>query len=140
MHFSFAIVRWHKDCLRKVIREPGKSWIQEDQPLNSEVFVANLNGSHQRNLSTSPAYDGWPVWSPDSRWIAFSSNRDGVRGEGQVFEIHPDGTGLRQVTQPPRSHVQACYAPHGRALVVAAYSPASLAESAEVIRVILTRQ
>ena len=99
-----------KIAYRKVLQEPGKNWMQQDQALNSEVFVADLDGGHERNLSASPAYDGWPVWSPDSRWIAFSSNRGGVPAVGQIFELHPDGKGLRQVTQGLQSHVQASYA------------------------------
>src|SRR5262249_32060415 len=32
---------------------------------NSEVFVANADGSEPRNLTNDPAFDGWPAWSPD---------------------------------------------------------------------------
>ena len=34
---------------------------------NSEVFVANADGSDARNLTNDPAFDGWPAWSPDGR-------------------------------------------------------------------------
>ena len=37
--------------------------------LNSEVFVANSDGSEQRNLTSHPAFDGWPAWSPDGKLI-----------------------------------------------------------------------
>ena len=32
---------------------------------NSEVFVADADGSNPRNITNNPAFDGWPAWSPD---------------------------------------------------------------------------
>jgi TolB protein len=62
--------------------------------LNSEVFVADADGSHPRNLSNHPAFDGWPAWSPDGRRIAFASNRNAAY---QIFVMDPDGGNVRLV-------------------------------------------
>ena len=51
---------------------------------NSEVFVANADGSDARNLSNSPAFDGWPAWSPDDRQIAFKP--DWAKGKSAPFK------------------------------------------------------
>jgi Tol biopolymer transport system component len=40
--------------------------------------------------------DRWPHFSPDGKWIAFTSNRDGLN---QIYVVHPDGTGLTRVTR-----------------------------------------
>jgi TolB protein len=62
---------------------------------NSEVFLANADGSNQRNLTNNPFFDGWPAWSPDGKQIAFASNR---RGHGyQIFVMNPDGSNVRLV-------------------------------------------
>jgi TolB protein len=57
--------------------------------MNSEVFVANSDGTDVRNLSNHPAFDGWPAWSPDGKRIAFSSNRN---ANYQIFIMNADGT------------------------------------------------
>ena len=62
---------------------------------NSEVFVADGDGSNPRNLTNNPFFDGWPAWSPDGRKIAFASNR---RGHGyQIFVMDADGANPRLV-------------------------------------------
>ena len=62
--------------------------------MNSEVFIADANGTNQRNLTNNPAFDGWPSWSPDGRQVAFASNR---RGNQEIFVMTPDGGDVRLV-------------------------------------------
>lgn len=60
--------------------------------LNSEVFVANADGSDPHNVTNHPAFDGWPAWSPDGTQIAFSSNRN---ANYQIFLMKSDGSDVR---------------------------------------------
>jgi len=62
--------------------------------LNSEVFVADIDGSHQKNITNHPAFDGWPSWSPDGTRIAFASNR---LSSYEVFTMNPDGSDVQLV-------------------------------------------
>ena len=48
--------------------------------MNSEVFVADADGSHVRNLTNHPSFEGWPAWSPDGKQIAFAGNRNSSVG------------------------------------------------------------
>jgi TolB protein len=91
---------------RRVLATPGVSWDQSASPRNSEVMIANLDGSQERNLSQHAAFDGWPVWAPDSRWVVFASNREGVPNRGQVFAVRVDGSGLHALTGGQWSNVQ----------------------------------
>jgi TolB protein len=103
---------------RRVTDTPGMSWDLTAAMRNSEVFVAKADGSSPVNISNSDAFDGWPIWSPDSRWIAFASNRGRIQAVGQVFAVRPDGSGLRQLTDGLMSHVQPSFAPDGKSLLV----------------------
>ena len=50
----------------------------EKNPGNSDLWVANADGSNATRLSFDPADDIFPVWSPDGARIRWASNRDGV--------------------------------------------------------------
>lgn len=60
--------------------------------LNSEVFLANADGTRLRNLTNHPAWEGWPAWSPDGKLIAFAGNRE---SNYQIFVMNADGGGVR---------------------------------------------
>jgi TolB protein len=81
---------------------------------NSEVFVADGNGSNQRNLTNNPFFDGWPAWSPDGRQIAFASNR---RGHGyQIFVMNADGTEPRLVANTEGRGTAPRWSPDGKVI------------------------
>jgi Tol biopolymer transport system component len=50
---------------------------REEPDGRSDIFVLNLARASETRLTSGPAYNANPVWSPDGTQIAFSSNRDG---------------------------------------------------------------
>jgi tricorn protease len=60
-----------------------------------DIWVANEDGSNRRRLTVHTARDTNPRFSPDGKWIAFSSNR---YGNNDVFVMPADGGEPKQLT------------------------------------------
>jgi len=85
------------------------------------VFVVGIDGSNPRRLTPWKENDGDnPDWSPNGKWILFHSHVDESTGvQSQIFLIHPDGTGRRQVTRFSKgTHVlSSSFSPDGKSIV-----------------------
>jgi hypothetical protein len=65
----------------------------------------------KQNLMRKPTRDVAPTWSPDGRTIAFGSLRD---GNAEVYVVHVDGSGLRNLTRSPWNEGSAAWSPARR--------------------------
>lgn len=59
----------------------------------TNIMLYDLASGETRQLTQYPGYDFSIKWSPDSQWIAFSSDRN--QGIDTMYLIRPDGTDLR---------------------------------------------
>ena len=62
---------------------------------NSELFIMNADGSEQKQLTQNAAYEGEPTWIKGGTKLAYLSSES---GSTQVWEMNPDGTGRKQLT------------------------------------------
>jgi len=60
-----------------------------------DIWIAGEDGSHPTRLTDNLGYDVYPRFSPDGRWIAFSSNR---YGNNDVFVVATAGGAARRLT------------------------------------------
>ena len=81
---------------------------------NSEVFVANADGSDAHNVTNDPAFDGWPAWSPDGMRIAFASNRGNQNY--QVYTMNADGSDVSLVAATEGRGTAPKWAPDGKTI------------------------
>lgn len=59
---------------------------------NLQIYVMNADGINCRKLTNSPGRNREPVWSPDGKYIAFYSSRNGTPS---VYVMNADGTNQR---------------------------------------------
>jgi TolB protein len=80
---------------------------------NSEVFVADMDGTNVKNLTDHPAFEGWPAWSPDGRRIAFAGNR---AGNYQILVMNADGTDVKLVANTEGRATAPRWSPDGKTI------------------------
>lgn len=66
---------------------------------NADIVVADAVGHAERRLTTDPAFEGWPSWSPDNRAIAFA--REESDDSSNIFVITLADGATRQLTSGP---------------------------------------
>lgn len=78
-----------------------------------EVWVANVDGTSQRQLTRGPtASQGSPRWSPDGSTIAFDAQE--ANGDRHIWTIPVDGGAPRQLTTIPGEQSAPTWSHDGR--------------------------
>ena len=86
--------------------------------VRTDIHICNADGSGDVELTTAALLPGTstrneaPAWGTvgGEEWIYFHSNRS---GDFDIWRIHPDGTGLAQVTDSPQSNGYPVVRPDG---------------------------
>jgi len=84
---------------------------------SQDIYVADADGRHDRNLTHGRGINWAPAWSPDGKHIAF------VRFESfgaQIWEMNTDGTNKRALTSVGDWNDHPSWSPDGRSIVYSA--------------------
>ncbi len=65
---------------------------------DSDIFVIASTGGAPRKLTTNPAPDANPQWSPDGKWIAYVASNDSWASKSDVMLINADGGTPKNLT------------------------------------------
>jgi Tol biopolymer transport system component len=88
----------------------------------SDIWVANPNGTGQRNLTRDAAQDTDPAWSPDGRRIVYASTPSRCQGSGcqqDLYAISHDGRNRVRLTSTPQDERQPDWSPDGTRIAYA---------------------
>jgi Tol biopolymer transport system component len=84
-------------------------------PTESVLYIANPDGTGERPLMAAAGFDYNASFSPDGKWVVFTSERNGF-GEADIYRVHPDGSGLERLTDDPAMDDQGVLSPDGTEL------------------------
>jgi Tol biopolymer transport system component len=89
---------------------------------NYDVYTIDVTTQRTMRLTSHPGVDGHASWSPDGRWLAFSSTRQGFKDEavlhpgnpqssGEIYVMRGDGSDVRLVTDNQFEDATTAWAP-----------------------------
>jgi TolB protein len=81
---------------------------------NSDLWIANNNGSESKQLTADAFIDHQPTVSADGRYIVFQSNRSGARN---IWRIDADGNNPKQLTTGNSVDANPVVSPDGKFVV-----------------------
>ncbi len=85
-----------------------------------DIWTVPTAGGQAKQLTTHPAFDSYPVWSPDSRHIAFASTRE---GSFDVWLMPREGGEPHRLTTSSGSEIPVAFTDDGHVLFESAVMP-----------------
>lgn len=87
-----------------------------------DIYTVPVSGGRAMQLTSHPAYDTAPMWSPDSKKIAFASDR---MGSLDVFIVSREGGVPQRLTTHSGSETPIVFKDNGHVLFAAAIQPSA---------------
>ncbi len=93
----------------------------------ADIYVLNIASGEEKRLTNTPDISEFQfAWSPDGKWIVYTSVRRDVNHDGYInlddsqnlFVIHPDGMGERFLNLGGRAAFSPSWSPDGRFIMV----------------------
>lgn len=109
---SFASLVFAREA--KLVRYPSYSNGRIAFTYLADIWTADENGQNVQRLTVNKARDAYPRFSPDGKWIAFSSDRN---GNLDVFIIPASGGTAKQLTSHSADDTVLGWTPDGKGVL-----------------------
>jgi len=118
----------------KEVRDPQRSpdgkWvayvvaraIKETDKNDTDIWMASWDGTQEIQLTSSPDGESRPRWSPDNKYLAFVSSRQGAK-DGQLWLMNRAGGEAIKVSEVKGGVSDYEWAPDGKRLVFVVREP-----------------
>jgi Tol biopolymer transport system component/TRAP-type C4-dicarboxylate transport system substrate-binding protein len=121
--------RWSPDGTQLVYwRNP----YENGRSTGTAVYVMNADGTNERQVTDPTMFGGEADWSHDGQWIVFATyplaEFNSTAKVSNLYRIHPDGTGLEQLTFNESTNLRATqprYTPDGNWIIFTAVTSSS---------------
>ena len=81
---------------------------------NRDIYLMNIDGSEQINITNHPADDISGAWSPTGKQILFASDRDRFLGSWDLYLMDPNGQNVQPVFGKSADRSAPSWSPNGK--------------------------
>lgn len=96
---------------------PNSEWIAYEQTQRGayNIFVMQVDGSANQQITPATSLDQFPVWSADGGWIIFQTLRR-TMNNWELYRMRPDGSAAQPLTNSPAADRKPFLLPDGSIL------------------------
>jgi serine/threonine protein kinase len=105
---------WSPDGTKLIFSAPSNEYSPNGVPFADDIWMLDLTKPDQEpvDLSRMPGNDHFAAWSPNDKWIAFTSYYREDKTP-QLFIMKPDGSNPKRLTELGYSESYAAWSPQG---------------------------